>query len=211
VILLGQGMSREKIVTKMQESMRGEVTSQVKKYSMSDSKLVEAFLDALRSNSDDSGEGAQETELRSEFQRIMLPYLLCSTAAQGNVVQLQELLRFGANPKGADYDARTPLHLACSEGHLDTVRILIDCGADVNARDRWGRTPLDEARRLQKPTLLELLASHGALAGPDLELRLSTSGLPARPGSPPIFRPPSRPPSPMIQIKRDDGNEKGIN
>ena len=36
----------------------------------------------------------------------------------------------------------TPLHLACSEGNEDMVRVLLDCGADAYARARDGRTPL---------------------------------------------------------------------
>jgi ankyrin repeat protein len=44
-----------------------------------------------------------------------------------------------------DYDKRTALHLASSEGHYDVVEILIKHGADVNVSDRWGGRPLDDA------------------------------------------------------------------
>ena len=45
----------------------------------------------------------------------------------------------------ADYDGRTALHLACSKGQLDTVRLLVDRGASVNAPDRFHNTPLHNA------------------------------------------------------------------
>jgi len=46
-----------------------------------------------------------------------------------------------------DYDKRTPLHLAAAEGHFDIVEELVKRLSDVNALDRWGSTPLDEAKQ----------------------------------------------------------------
>ena len=37
------------------------------------------------------------------------------------------------------------MHLAASEGRLETVQLLVALGADVNAADRWGGTPLGDA------------------------------------------------------------------
>lgn len=37
-----------------------------------------------------------------------------------------------------DYDSRTALHLACAENNIDTIKWLIDHGADVKTIDRWG-------------------------------------------------------------------------
>ena len=42
------------------------------------------------------------------------------------------------SPNVSDYDSRTSLHLACSEGHANVVNLLIEKGADVNVEDRWG-------------------------------------------------------------------------
>jgi len=49
------------------------------------------------------------------------------------------------NPNEGDYDGRTPLHLACEEGHLNVVDYLISRGANINCEDRWGSSPLKGA------------------------------------------------------------------
>lgn len=43
------------------------------------------------------------------------------------------------------YLRRTALHLACANGRLEAVKLLIQTGANINVMDRWGRTPLDDA------------------------------------------------------------------
>ena len=70
---------------------------------------------------------------------------LCRFAFDANVAVLQRLLRAGADPDAADYDQRRALHIAAAEGHAKTCRLLLDAGAPVDCRDRWGQTPLIEA------------------------------------------------------------------
>lgn len=43
------------------------------------------------------------------------------------------------------------------------LRILVDVGADVGAKDRWGSTPLDEAKRAASQPAVDYLA--GVAAG----------------------------------------------
>ena len=58
----------------------------------------------------------------------------------------------------------TPLHYAiaaCLEAplmHLEVARLLIDRGADVNAKDESGDTPIDYAKRyVPKAGLLQII------------------------------------------------------
>ena len=46
------------------------------------------------------------------------------------------LLGPGHAPDGQDYDARTPAHLAASEGHAKVLELLLANGADPSLRDR---------------------------------------------------------------------------
>ncbi len=45
-----------------------------------------------------------------------------------------------------DYDGRTPLSIAASEGHLELVKYLVNHGSNVLHRDARGNTAIDDAR-----------------------------------------------------------------
>lgn len=71
--------------------------------------------------------------------------LLLSHASKNNIEGMLELFNKGVSPDDADYDKRTALHLACSDGSLEAVQLLLEKGAEVNPIDRFGKTPLDDA------------------------------------------------------------------
>lgn len=66
------------------------------------------------------------------------------TAAEtNNVKRLEELIQDGANVNEPDSDrGNTPVHWACAGGHLDAIELLLEYGADINAQNKHGRTPL---------------------------------------------------------------------
>lgn len=59
----------------------------------------------------------------------------------------------GTSVNVADYDGRAALHLAAAEGRLKVAEYLVNKGANVQVRDRWGATPFDEAVRAGVPLL----------------------------------------------------------
>jgi ankyrin repeat protein len=95
------------------------------------------------------------------------PYAdLCDAAARGDVECLRALVGAGLEVNRGDYDQRTALHLAASEGHVETIRVLIDeFNADCSVQNRWGHTPLDDALRSDRVQASVLLRSKGALRG----------------------------------------------
>ena len=64
-----------------------------------------------------------------DLQRIeqhFLPIALCSAANTGDVATLADLLQAGgAHVNAADYDGRTPLHIACAQSDEDTVAYVV--------------------------------------------------------------------------------------
>jgi hypothetical protein len=60
-------------------------------------------------------------------------------------------------------DGNTLLIRACKNGNLPVARVLIrECGADVNAANRFGETPLWWAAKNGHPGIVRLLLQHKA-------------------------------------------------
>ncbi len=99
-------------------------------------------------------------------------------AARGGDLEIASLLlEYGANTELPNMTGITPLQLAAGLGHggadtrgrfysekqaIETVRLLAENGADVNAQDDTGRTALHGAARKGWPDLIRTLAELGA-------------------------------------------------
>ena len=90
-----------------------------------------------------------------EFHRhIHLLY----AASCGDLDEIKRLEAAGADLNLSDYDGRTALHLAVAENRPEVVAYLLSRQVDRTKQDRWGNTPLEEARRLEFAALVGLLA-----------------------------------------------------
>ncbi|KAK8554502.1 hypothetical protein V6N13_093491 [Hibiscus sabdariffa] len=89
------------------------------------------------------------------------PFRLLQCASKGDKAGVIQELEKGVEPNGADYDRRTALHLASSEGWTEVVVLLLEKGADVNSLDRWGRTPLSDARSFRHREVCKILEARG--------------------------------------------------
>jgi ankyrin repeat protein len=91
--------------------------------------------------------------------------------ALGNVFELEKMLQERPHlVTFRDYDFRTALHLAASEGHVDICRFLVEKGAKVSPSDRWGGSPLDDAHRHRHADVVEYLRDQGATFGTKTQL-----------------------------------------
>jgi ankyrin repeat protein len=62
----------------------------------------------------------------------------------------------------ADKYDKTGLHLAAESDHLDVARVLINAGADIEAKTSWAASPLDWAATMGSSRVAEFLLSRGA-------------------------------------------------
>jgi ankyrin repeat protein len=56
----------------------------------------------------------------------------------------------------------TPLHMAARRGNVETAQLLLDAGADIDAKDKAGDTPLRRAVNCGKAAVAELLIAREA-------------------------------------------------
>ena len=109
------------------------------------------------SNTDAEGEGK---DLSNEASDAAL-FRLIMAASKGDLETVQEVLRKGeVDVNQSDYDKRTALHIACSDGQKDVARVLLARGADPSLVDRWRQTPLDDARRTGSTELIEMVQEY---------------------------------------------------
>jgi ankyrin repeat protein len=67
---------------------------------------------------------------------------LHAAALRGDLPEVHRLIASGADSGASDADGFTPLHLAAQEFHVDAAAVLLEAGADVNRRNRFGNGSL---------------------------------------------------------------------
>ena len=143
--LLAQDLSIEEVRKLMTKNLRGELTEEKKtKFSFKDQSFIRSV--ALVLNQD-----------VGEVKAALEPILLCACANIGDLDQIRVMYEDGADLNASDYDGRTIMHLAASEGHIEIVRFAIANGINLNPVDRWGGTPLQDALRHGHHQIAELL------------------------------------------------------
>mmetsp|Transcript_53182 Transcript_53182/g.129152 ORF Transcript_53182/g.129152 Transcript_53182/m.129152 type:complete len:710 (-) Transcript_53182:154-2283(-) len=111
---------------------------------------------------------ASQKDLSLPADKFAAGCQLLQQAALGDLAKIRIMLN---GPDGKmlvnfrDYDRRTALHVAASEGHLEICKLLIEKGAKINRSDRWGGSPLDDASRHQQTEVVQYLRSLGATTG----------------------------------------------
>jgi len=91
-------------------------------------------------------------------------HLFLKAAFNGDRKTLMLLLSEGMDVNIRDYDKRTAIHVAASAGKLKSVFYLVmTYGAFLNPVDRWGQTPLSNAKTFGHQKVVDFLISKGGL------------------------------------------------
>ena len=98
--------------------------------------------------------------------------LLQKAAAEADLETLRLAIRHGADLEKRSESGEVALGYACSWGHMEAVRVLVEAGANVNAIEQdpesgYRNTPLDCSH--EYPEIAEYLRSKGAKFLSELE------------------------------------------
>ena len=88
---------------------------------------------------------------------------LYEAAEEGKINEVKRLFADGVDVNAmTDSFVETPLHFATENGQKEVAIILIDKGADFNAKAKWDRTPLHGAAKTGRSALAKILTEAGA-------------------------------------------------
>uniref|UniRef100_A0A0D2YHQ0 F-box domain-containing protein n=1 Tax=Fusarium oxysporum (strain Fo5176) TaxID=660025 RepID=A0A0D2YHQ0_FUSOF len=87
--------------------------------------------------------------------------LFHAAAASGSPTLIKLLLQHGANPNIAP-DGRFPLTVAAEYGNVEMVKVLLECGVDIDAQYEGDDTPLHMAMKGNHPETIMVLIEAGA-------------------------------------------------
>ena len=108
---------------------------------------------------DSGSEGGSSEQNAHEASSLLF------AVSRGKTKAVLKYLENGVDVNCKDYDGRTALHVAAATGGMELIKLLHERAANMNAKDRWGHSPLDEALSSGHNGAAELIKSLGGLPG----------------------------------------------
>ena len=87
-----------------------------------------------------------------------------AASAAGDVAEMRRLASV-VDVNVPNYEQRSPLHLAASDGCIEAIKLLVELGARVSPTDKWGNTPLDAAMQQGHRDVASYLEARGGYRG----------------------------------------------
>lgn len=135
--LLSHEYDNATITRMLMEPLRGELTLPsvpMKEQNPQQNTLLGRIMNDAVIACPDANRDAVELTLR--------PLLLHQAAADGDIMALEEICGSNLHIDQVNHEHRTCLFAAICNGHLDTVRWLVDKGCNIHHRDKYNNTPV---------------------------------------------------------------------
>ena len=116
-----------------------------------------ALYEATKNNNEEVAEILLQHGGELSMNESLAASTLCQAVFDGDTLLLKRLIKAKIQVDASDYDKRTASHIAASEGNAAAFKLLVEAGADVNLKDRWGNTARSEAERAKSGQVLEYL------------------------------------------------------
>ena len=98
-----------------------------------------------------------------EILKLKQQALFLKVVKKGDLEKIRQCLADGANAHTANYlKNETVLMIACEKGNYEVALTLISAGADINAKDKNGKSVLNYAAEGGNTKIMELLLARGA-------------------------------------------------
>jgi Ankyrin repeats (3 copies) len=116
----------------------------------------QVYLDALMSNRGYCTERINTVETAyynapTQLQKSSYHCFLINVARSGDIAHFKSLMESGLSPNPANHFGESLCHMICRLGDNDMLTTLLECGANLEVCDDFGRTPLHDACWASKP------------------------------------------------------------
>ena len=124
--------------------------------------------EAIEANNSDEEDGVPKmTSTSGSAKRISFPVdsILNAVIQDGDVMELLHILRYQRSEfdlNQRNHTGLTALHYAVLTNNLDSVKLLLNHGANVSSQDEYGFSPLHTAAALGYLQVTTMLIVHGA-------------------------------------------------
>ncbi|KAK1745940.1 ion transport protein [Skeletonema marinoi] len=149
----------------MVAAMKGnvDVVTKLLEYScdpnLQDVNGTTALMEATKNNHEDVCSILLSAGAHLSLSESQAASALCQAVFDGDTMMLRRLLKANIQVNASDYDKRTAAHIAASESNHLALQVLVEHGADITLKDRWGNTPADDAKRANSVKILDYLSS----------------------------------------------------
>jgi ankyrin repeat protein len=109
------------------------------------------------------GDCVSRPKILSRVNSNDFQYEIYAASATGDIPLIESLIKsVSINYKLSDFGKQTALHVAADRGQMQLCRWLLAQGADPNARDAVGNTPVFNSLKSCHRQVVSLLSDHGA-------------------------------------------------